>query len=168
MIGGLSGIKLAIGVGAAIVVFGGGIMTGRSMAAGKIAKIRAESTQSIEAARTAARKLIDRANVDRETARAQVAELNAAIAKQTQELLARLEADAATRTKAQEEIAAFVRRSEQAARAARLRADQIKGVLQNASDACARAGVDPDIVGLLNDLIASGDAAALSASNRAN
>lgn len=120
----------------------------------KIGHARGEAAmeREIQRVRTAAVSVIDRTTAERDQCRGEVGKVNESILRLQAAIFDELKASDARRAKATEQNSQAARRAaDQAARAIQAAAT-LQERIANVADECARAGVDPESVRLLNDI----------------
>ena len=105
--------------------------------------------------RAASEQVINKLITERDQARGEVDKINAANTAQIGALVANYQADSLSRAEAQKAMEAFTRNTARETQASRQSIDAVRAGLQNLSDQCAKAGVDPALVGMLNSILAA-------------
>jgi delta 1-pyrroline-5-carboxylate dehydrogenase len=142
---------MAIG-GAAIALVAGGLgaKAGGDLTA---AKLNREHAAAMKKLHDTADALTTKLGVERDQARAEVRKINEATAAQLAANQAALTADAATRAAAADRMERLLQQTSRDAKAAAERSDAAREVIKNVADQCARAGVPPDVLSVLNAII---------------
>lgn len=134
------------GVAIAAVAGGLGVKAGSDLA--KVHEVKA-----IEQVKKTANGLINTLQAERDNARAEVKKFNDASAAQVTATLAAADADKTKRDQASARMEKVLLQVSVDARAAAERADAAREVIKNVADQCARAGVPPDVLSVLNTIL---------------